>query len=681
MSDELSREISALKDRLSFLSERVQQLERRAGLQAPAPATARVAPPPPKPLSPTPQPARAPSKDALETTIGRYWLNRIGIGSLVLGIVFFILYSFQYLGPVAKLLIGFAVGGSLLGTGTWLDRRRGWGWYARGLIGGGWAIVYFTTYAMHHVPAVRILPSALVDLLLLVAVTAGAVRHALAYRSPVITAFAFMLGFITTSISSITFFTLASSACLVIALVTVAVRMKWHGLCLYGVLASYLTHVWWIQPQMAVSPMFAFPWATMAQTQFWLTAGFLSLYWAAYTVAILALDEEQAKGRTMTALLVNALMFVTQMDTALRSAYDARYLLLAGVGAAYLALSRMATIRKLPALSTAQLLIGLTLITLAIPDRLSDRWTSALWTIEVASLAWLGLRYDRWAYRLFAAFLGVAVLGRFLFHDARLTDPVQLAGFDIPWRLFIGGVSAAVFSAAAAVYRRLEFRNRLRSLESQAFHLYAAAAAVMVWNLTWLEGSRAWIACLWSAEAAAVVWLGWRLKDRGLRMQGIAWLGLAAYLALTDLIIQPAGWSLAAACGVAGLLYGIGLLYRADPPGECFAIEEHLTSACIAAASLVLTGALWREVPSRWLSLAWAGEGFALVALGFALREKAFRYSGLAVFAALVLKILLVDLAAAETIYRILSFIVAGLVLMAASLAYAKYAGRQRSGE
>ena len=42
-------------------------------------------------------------------------------------------------------------------------------------------------------------------------------------------------------------------------------------------------------------------------------------------------------------------------------------------------------------------------------------------------------------------------------------------------------------------------------------------------------------------------------------------------------------------------------------------------------------------------------------------------------FGVLVLKILFVDLAGAETIYRILSFIVAGVILLLASFAYARF--------
>ncbi|HMI30296.1 MAG TPA: DUF2339 domain-containing protein, partial [Candidatus Limnocylindrales bacterium] len=181
MPDDLLDEIRALRENLGFLSRRLEMLEKqvasRAGMPAPEP------PAPPPAVEPAPP---GPAKENLELKIGRYWLNRIGILSLVLGTAFFLVYSFQYLGPVAKLAMGYAVGAVLLITGLRLERRPGIEWYARGLLGGGWAVLYFTTYAMHHVPETKILDSAGVDLLFLLVVAAGAIRHSLVYRSQTI---------------------------------------------------------------------------------------------------------------------------------------------------------------------------------------------------------------------------------------------------------------------------------------------------------------------------------------------------------------------------------------------------------------------------------------------------------------------------------------------------------------
>ena len=60
-------------------------------------------------MAKAPLPSITRSRD-LESRIGSHWLNRIGILSLVLGTAFFLVYSFQYLGPLAKVAMGYGVG-------------------------------------------------------------------------------------------------------------------------------------------------------------------------------------------------------------------------------------------------------------------------------------------------------------------------------------------------------------------------------------------------------------------------------------------------------------------------------------------------------------------------------------------------------------------------------------------
>lgn len=295
------------------------------------------------------------ARETLETRIGRDWLNRIGIVSLVLGVAFFILYSFQYLGPAAKLAIGAAIAGGLLGAGVWLERRAPFRWVARGLIGGGWALLYFTTYAMHHIQAVRVLDSALADLALLALVAAGAVGHSLKYRSQTITSLALLLGFLTIFVSNVTYFTLVASALLVIALAWLVVRMQWDGLYLYGVITSYATHLFWVNKQIALSPILAVHAANAAQAQFWLNVSFVSLYWVVYNVALFALNEQDRtrRNRLLTATLINSWLFVYLMLTAMGSVFrESRYLVLLGIGIVYwlsdVAARRRGSCRPLP---------------------------------------------------------------------------------------------------------------------------------------------------------------------------------------------------------------------------------------------------------------------------------------------------------------------------------------------
>jgi uncharacterized membrane protein len=73
------------------------------------------------------------------------------------------------------------------------------------------------------------------------------------------------------------------------------------------------------------------------------------------------------------------------------------------------------------------------------------------------------------------------------------------------------------------------------------------------------------------------------------------------------------------------------------------------------------------------LTIALGAQAVGLLVAGFATEERIFRLSGLALFGICVLKLFFFDLRNLETLSRILSFIVLGLVLMGASWLYMRF--------
>lgn len=63
----------------------------------------------------------------------------------------------------------FATSLVMIAGGVLLERRETYAFYARGIIGGGWAILYATAYAVHELPATRIVESRLVGFAILLA--------------------------------------------------------------------------------------------------------------------------------------------------------------------------------------------------------------------------------------------------------------------------------------------------------------------------------------------------------------------------------------------------------------------------------------------------------------------------------------------------------------------------------
>ena len=93
-------------------------------------------------------------------------------------------------------------------------------------------------------------------------------------------------------------------------------------------------------------------------------------------------------------------------------------------------------------------------------------------------------------------------------------------------------------------------------------------------------------------------------------------------------------------------------------------------------ASLLLAILLFYEVSGGMLTMAWAVEALALLGAGFPLRDRLQRLSGLALFLICVLKLFLYDLRELETVNRILSFIVLGLILVGVSWMYTRFRDR-----
>ena len=70
--------------------------------------------------------------------------------------------------------------------------------------------------------------------------------------------------------------------------------------------------------------------------------------------------------------------------------------------------------------------------------------------------------------------------------------------------------------------------------------------------------------------------------------------------------------------------------------------------------------------------MTWAGTAFVLFAIGFLVKDKHFRYAALLMIAMIIMRIVCVDLAALDIIYRILAFVGLGIILLAVSFFYTK---------
>jgi hypothetical protein len=156
---------------------------------------------------------------------------------------------------------------------------------------------------------------------------------------------------------------------------------------------------------------------------------------------------------------------------------------------------------------------------------------------------------------------------------------------------------------------------------------------------------------------------GIRLSAQDIRVEGYIVATLALLGSLVNNVDPPhLAWSTITAAGI----YGCAALSRG-------AGERRAAAYLSSIASLLVMAILWGEVSGGLLTTCWALTGLALLVTGFVLHGRTLRLEGLGLLLVCILKAFLYDLRNLETIYRILSFVVLGLILLAVSWIYTRF--------
>lgn len=174
-----------------------------------------------------------------EVIIGGSLLNKLGALILVIGVALLLRFSLDALGPAGKLAIGAGAGLALLAGGNWIEKRERYKGFAIGFLAAGWAMLYFTAYAAHGIPAARVIQSPALGLAVLLATAAAMIGATLRYRSQWITGLGFISAFAALQLDPASGFALIASAVLAAMLLWLSWRNEWQILPMAGVLMVY----------------------------------------------------------------------------------------------------------------------------------------------------------------------------------------------------------------------------------------------------------------------------------------------------------------------------------------------------------------------------------------------------------------------------------------------------------
>ena len=134
------------------------------------------------------------------------------------------------------------------------------------------------------------------------------VGHTLRYRSQVVTGLAFLLAFLTVSISHSNVYSLTAGGVLAAGLVFIVLRMQWFELEIFGILASYFNHFLWLRP--IIEPMNGH---RRPFREFAASAALLVVYWLIFRVSYVLRkprEERQERISTVAALLNTTLLLL-----------------------------------------------------------------------------------------------------------------------------------------------------------------------------------------------------------------------------------------------------------------------------------------------------------------------------------------------------------------------------------
>ncbi|MEO2199151.1 MAG: DUF2339 domain-containing protein [bacterium] len=632
-------------------------------------------------------PPRESTAIRLEARIGTRWMLYVGVAALVIGVGLFIRYAFASQWVTPPLRVAF---GGLAGALVFVAGRRavtaGHARFGTTLIGGAIAIWYLAVYAALNLYG---LLNAVMGFGLLVSITGLAAAQADRLRSQPLATVAVVGGFGTPFLVGVNTGSHLSLFCyttlLLGAIVYLAHRRDWPSLNLTSFLLTGLTVPIW-------------------NVRLYLPDAYLTteLFFTIYAALFLWVLHRMRRSSHPQARWVRLALWTT----------PAWY---------HLASLSVLTPHRLAFL--VYLIIG-TGVGVVLSVRRESMWTRLLLWVAVAVplFDWAGSRPDQsWLVPAAVTWLAVAgihvaaqvelirrVRARIQAADVLLIPAVGLGlfvGLDAvlaPSRYaltgFVAAALAAAYAAVTVAVRRLDPRAARHTL-SVAVTLAVVAGAVF------LDG--AWTPILLATQAAGLVWIGLREDRAWLRSVGALLLAIAiTRLLAVQFDPVPAAYTVIlnrrALLGffVVAMLGYVAWLHARTVTDSRQAHPVAVATAVVTANVLMLV-TLSTEIYTFWelratgprfgsnaeliwqmmLSATWGAYATALTAAGFKRRYAPIRYLAIAVFGVTVVKVFTVDLSQLDSIYRILSSIALGLLLMGASYLYQRHAAATTRAE
>lgn len=663
----------------------------------------------------------------MEFAVATTWLIRIGVLILVIGIGFFLKYSIArgFIGPVARVLLATLTGAALIVSGLRLFSGR-YALLGQGLAGAGFATLYFSFFTAHQPDYAIIGTVAAFALMILVTVVAGAV--AIRFNTLLVAILGLLGGYGTplmiSSGSSNVVGLFGYVLLLGLGMFFIASRKNWRLLHYLSFLATYLLVL------MATEKEFK-------PERFWEFMPFLLAFFVLFSSVTFIHQLIHRRTATLLELLflfLNAGVFVAFAVEYIESRFQRESIAVLTLGLAIFYIVHIFLFLKREIRDRGLLLsfMGLSafFVAITLPLVLSKGWITVSWALQAFVMLWIASKMKSEFLRQLAYVLYLVVLARFAIFDLE----GQFGGLsrDLPTmeyllrlaeRLAVFGIPIASFFAA----------GRLFTSESTADTPGGVGEVNDI--RPWFGQSVLSRTCFWIVVALTFVYLNLEVLhsvgtfyDPFVRPAlTLVWLGLGAIL-LREMLANRRSiatvffWILAAALIIKVFLFDFlywkpgfdlafrrneffpGLLMRALDYGSLalfliivsqifgkrggqITMARIFGYAALGAVFIYSSLEIWTGL-SRFLpdfrmggiSIFWSLFALALLLAGISKNRSALRALGLVLLGGVVLKVFFIDLAGLDQLYRIVAFIVLGVVVLVGSFLYFRFSNRFETG-